>query len=235
MRPSPLLCAAEKKAELEARNALQQLEYLEYLIARGQKAIHVSDVLQLQELAVQDIYPCGGNFRDARFEVNLPDSEHRPPPAALVEHHVRELLDVINAKDQFVTTRAAFALWRFNWIHPFPGGNGRTARAIAYLVLCIDMNMMLPGVPTMPALIALQRDGYIDALRAVDKRAVGITSLDVLMEPKIIGPMDSYLTAIATQQLLNAMTTTQRVPPLLARILVRGVSRAVQYWFNRKK
>ncbi|MBL8221394.1 MAG: Fic family protein, partial [Bryobacterales bacterium] len=31
-------------------------------------------------------------------------------------------------------------MWRLNWIHPFFGGNGRTARSASYLVLCASLN-----------------------------------------------------------------------------------------------
>jgi Fic family protein len=34
---------------------------------------------------------------------------------------------------------AAFAMWRICWIHPFKDNNGRTARAFAYVCLCLKM------------------------------------------------------------------------------------------------
>jgi hypothetical protein len=41
-------------------------------------------------------------------------------------------------------------MWRLNWVHPFEDGNGRTNRAVSYLVLCTEMRLMLPGSPTIP-------------------------------------------------------------------------------------
>ncbi len=35
------------------------------------------------------------------------------------------------------TWLAAYALWRLNWIHPFIEGNGRTARAACYYLICM--------------------------------------------------------------------------------------------------
>ncbi len=64
---------------------------------------------------------------------------------------------------------AAYAQWRFNWIHPFAGGNGRTSRAVTYLIVCMSEGRMLPGVPSMPTLIYEHRDEYIRALQAVDE------------------------------------------------------------------
>jgi len=56
-----------------------------------------------------------------------------------------------------------------NWIHPFFGGNGRTARAIAYLVMCVRLGFKLPGTRTIPDLIAADRNAYCEALRQADE------------------------------------------------------------------
>jgi Fic family protein len=94
--------------------------------------------------------------------------------------------------------RASFALWRFNWIHPFSGGNGRTSRAVAYLILCIDVGSVLPGVPTVPALIYERRDEYLKALRAADasERDTGVLDLS---------EMDRFLGELVTRQLASAL------------------------------
>lgn len=211
MRPSPLLCTPEEKPKLEAANALEQLDYLQYIVVTlGRRDIRRSDVLKLQELAVACIFPCGGQLRDARFDVTVPDSKHQPPPAASVELHLDDLLRVLNDKQRPALDRAAIALWRFNWIHPFPGGNGRTARALAYLVLCMDLGRMLPGVPTMPNLIADRRDHYIDALREVDAaaRALGVESLhEVVTNPAALEPMRSFVRRVAQLQMAYGVSS----------------------------
>ncbi|HET9282483.1 MAG TPA: Fic family protein [Candidatus Angelobacter sp.] len=45
---------------------------------------------------------------------------------------------------------AAYVIWRLNWIHPFADGNGRTSRALSYLVLCTRLGERLPGTVTIP-------------------------------------------------------------------------------------
>jgi Fic family protein len=63
----------------------------------------------------------------------------------------------------------AYVLWRLNWIHPFTDGNGRTARAVAYMLLCIRLGYRLPGTKTIPELIAVDKDPYYGALEAADE------------------------------------------------------------------
>lgn len=210
---SPLLCTPAEKAELEARNALEQLRYLEHVVTRLQRrVVRVSDVLELQRIAVEGIYPCGGRFRDARFDVSIPDSQHKPPLAALVEMHVSDLVEALNDVSSSALRRSALALWRFNWIHPFPGGNGRTARALSYLVLCIDMGQMIPGTPTIPSLIAARRDRYIDALRDVDSRARTLSDASlrsVLAAPTALEPMETLMRFAFSRQLAAAIAASE--------------------------
>lgn len=60
-------------------------------------------------------------------------------------------------------------MWRLNWIHPFADGNGRTARAVSYLILCMKMSGRIPGSPTIPDLISENKKPYYDALEAADE------------------------------------------------------------------
>jgi Fic family protein len=65
---------------------------------------------------------------------------------------------------------AAYVLWRLNYIHPFINGNGRTARAACYFVLCVKAKTWLPGAPILPELIKRERPTYVAALRDADRR-----------------------------------------------------------------
>jgi len=73
-----------------------------------------------------------------------------------------------------------------NWIHPFFGGNGRTARALSYLVLCARLGFRLPGSKTIPDLIVESREPYYVALRTADAAwtdgTLGLTEMESLME-----------------------------------------------------
>jgi Fic family protein len=166
----PLQCEPDQKAELEARNGVEQLDYITELVQSQARALRESHVQGLQAIAIRDVYPCGGKYRDATKEVFIQNSKHKVPQCALVPSLVRDAVDWINREtERSALERAAYALWRFNWIHPFAGGNGRSSRAIAYLIVCMSEGRMLPGVPTMPTLIYEERDEYLRVLQAVDE------------------------------------------------------------------
>ena len=63
----------------------------------------------------------------------------------------------------------AYALWRLNWIHPFIEGNGRTARAACYLLLCLKQEKLLGGKKIVPERIRENREPYYAALQSADQ------------------------------------------------------------------
>jgi Fic family protein len=203
-----LLCSSEEKAAIETRNGVAQLDYLTKLVNEYKACeLRESHVLELQAIAIEGIYNCGGRYRDARSRVTISGSDHVLPEAALVPGLVRDAIEWINqAKIDGVAAfeRAAYALWRFNWIHPFRGGNGRTSRAIAYLITCMDMKGMLPGVPTLPTLIYDRRVEYVAALQAAD--ASLRRELPDGEEPKLdLSVMTAYLRDLVMMQMASAI------------------------------
>jgi Fic family protein len=67
------------------------------------------------------------------------------------------------------TMLPAYALWRLNWIHPFVEGNGRTARAACYYLICMRQGRLLPGRKIVPERIRENREPYYAALREADR------------------------------------------------------------------
>ena len=91
--------------------------------------------------------------------------------AHLVPEEVERFCDYVNdhwAKKSAIHL-AAYALWRLNWIHPFTDGNGRTARAVSYLILCVRLGDRLPGRNTIPEQIAGDKGPYYRALEEADQ------------------------------------------------------------------
>jgi Fic family protein len=197
---NPLLCDPSEKAALETANGVEQLDFIAHLVNEYKLTdVRESHVLELQRLAVQGLYPCAGSYRTPTRDVVIEGSGHTVPEPALVPGLVREALDYVNHRPNGSGLhRAAFALWRFNWIHPFSGGNGRTSRALTYLILCIDVGGVLPGVPTVPTLIYESRDEYVRALRVAD---AGVRDKG---EPDL-SAMVTHLGNVVTTQLASAL------------------------------
>jgi Fic family protein len=145
-------------------------------------------------LAINQIYSCAGTFRDDAIRIS--GVKHNPPDHKEVIGLVREMCSYVNENwDKTAIHLASYLMWRINWIHPFFGGNGRTARAVAYLVLCARLGFALPGRKTIPDLLVANRDPYYQALRQADEAWEG-GSLDVSM-------MESLMSALLAQQLAD--------------------------------
>ena len=74
-----------------------------------------------------------GEFRNGAVHLVRGDGSvaYTPPDQADVAAHMAEFFDELNKLwvSGDALDVAAFALWRLNWVHPFPNGNGRTARS----------------------------------------------------------------------------------------------------------
>lgn len=94
------------------------------------------------------------------------------------------------------TGLAAYGLWRLNWIHPFIEGNGPTARATCYYLLCARAGGLLKGRTIVPERIRENREPYYEALRAAD-RAWEQGNLDC-------SQLEAYLNGLVRDQLTDA-------------------------------
>lgn len=104
------------------------------------------------------------------FEVRISGSPLGPPPADRVAEELDRLCAELTGRwdERDALDLAAQALWGLNWIHPFTDGNGRTARAISYVVLNVKLGGLVPGTPTIPEQLLHQRAEYLDALSRAD-------------------------------------------------------------------
>jgi len=86
---------------------------------------------------------------------------------------------------------------RMNNIHPFINGNGRTARAASYFVLCVKAGGWLGGDPILPALIKRERPRYVAALKAADASFATGGGPD-------LGPLHTLLVDLLAEQMKSA-------------------------------
>lgn len=174
-----LLTDPDEIARREAENGIRQfdlaLEMIRGFIKDPERPFKLrsSTILRLHQAALDGLHPLAGTWRNTPVKIH--GSAHQPPEAAFVSEEIEHLCDYVN--EHWSTANAdhlaAYVLWKLNWIHPFADGNGRTARAIAYVVLSVKLDSLLPGAPTIPEQIAGNKKPYYDALETADKHLTG--------------------------------------------------------------
>lgn len=193
-----LWTSLEQKAELEARNGLLQFDEILRLISESTRTpfrLRPSTIHSLHRIAIQDIYTCAGQYRTGG--VIIAGTAHQPPAWEEVPRLVEEMCEHVNENLQTTSAihLAAYTMWRVNWIHPFNGGNGRTARAVSHLSLCARLGYNLPGTLTIPYQIVANREPYYAALDAADSAwSEGRLDLDA---------MEQLLSDMLARQLLE--------------------------------
>jgi len=186
-------------AKIQERNLLRQYDLLTNCIEIGLKnGIEAFDKYTLWALnyaAVSNISQFGGRYREEPIYVG----NHTPPYFKEVPNLMDRFFSVVHENwdiQDHPAALAAYALWRLNWIHRFVEGNGRTARAACYYLLCLRQGQLLPGNKIVPERIRENRKPYYAALLAADV-AWEQGHFDV-------SELTTYLGGLLTQQLSEA-------------------------------
>ncbi len=131
----------------EKREVLNYVEVLNYINteyqSRPQKPVTEDTIHQLHRLVMQGILPEheAGRYRRVPVVVGIPatgEVRFRPPDQNEVPHLVVDLIAWLNsshAEALMPVLHAGIAHYECVRIHPFVDGNGRTARALATLIL----------------------------------------------------------------------------------------------------
>lgn len=158
-------------ARVQEQNLLRQYDLLSNCVEIGlEKGIEAFDKYSLWSLnhaAVSNLAQFGGRYREEPIYVG----SHVPPHFREVNNEMDRFFSVIHENWTIIddpTTLPAYALWRLNWIHPFVEGNGRTARAACYYLICMRHGALLPGRKIVPERIRENRKPYYAALLAAD-------------------------------------------------------------------
>jgi Fic family protein len=157
--------------ELEISNGNRQYDFLRSVVLASLKvgkpflSQHVIKALNFQ--AITCLHTNAGEYRPCPVIVG----DYEPPAhyrvTALMDDFVNTVNRIWDTTDGVVL--AAYVLWRLNAIHPFINGNGRTARAAAYFVLCLKAGGWIQGEPILPELLKAHRPEYVAALKAADQ------------------------------------------------------------------
>lgn len=183
---------------LEVSNGNRQYSFLRSIVAASLEmrrpflSQHIIKALNFH--AITCLHTNAGEYRPCAVEVGT----YRPPEHYRVQALMDDFINQVNLfwKESDPLILASYVLWRMNHIHPFINGNGRTARAACYFVLCVKLGGLIPGEPILPELLVQRRPDYVVALRAVDA-SVGSGALD-------LSPLHSLVAELLQQQLASA-------------------------------
>ena len=184
---------------LEVENGNRQYNFLRSIVAasldmgRPFLSQHVIRAFNFQAITCLHISP--GEYRPCQVTVGL----HEPPPfyrvPALMDDFVNQVNRAWESSDEVAL--ATYVLWRLNNIHPFINGNGRTARAACYFVLCLKLGGWPDGSMILPELIRRDRDEYCVALQKAHDAFKNTGQPD-------LGDLHSMLTRLLNEQLASA-------------------------------
>lgn len=140
--------------KIQEQNLLRQYDLLsncvEIGLAKGIEAFDKYTLWALNYAAVANIAQLGGRYREEPIYVG----KHTPPHFRDVPNLMDRFFSLIHENWTIVdhpTWLPAYALWRMNWIHPFVEGNGRTARAACYYLICLKQRKLLRAKKLSPS------------------------------------------------------------------------------------
>jgi Fic family protein len=182
---------------VQERNLARQYDLLinciEIGVIQGVRAFDKYFLWSLNAVAVANISQFGGRFREE--PVYLKD--YKPPHFEKVPHLMDQFISTVQ-ENWFIWSEyvlASYVLWRLNWIHPFIEGNGRTARAACYYILCAKFGGLPGGAHIVPERIRHDRQPYYGALREADRN----WDNGELRFPK----MEAYLARLLDEQVMD--------------------------------
>jgi hypothetical protein len=184
--------------KLQISNTERQYDFLLSIIrasiALGRPFLSSPVMKSLNFHAITCLHTNAGEYRPCDVTVGA----YRPPMQHSVPALMEDFLNFVNYewKDADVTILAAYVLWRLNHIHPFINGNGRTARAACYFVVCVKAGGCLPGSKILPELLRQHRDEYVACLKLVDE-SFNAGSLD-------LSPLSELVQRLIDEQLASA-------------------------------
>jgi len=184
--------------ELQVSNGNRQYSFLKSAVDAslqiGRPFLSSGIIKALNFQAITCLHTSAGEYRPCPVTVGT----HEPPQHYLVDSLMDDFVNSVNWQWEATdaVALAAFVLWRLNYIHPFINGNGRTARAASYFVLCLKARGWLNGTPILPELIRREHDQYIAALRQADRLAMA-------GDPAFLRDLHQLLARLIQEQLGN--------------------------------
>jgi fido (protein-threonine AMPylation protein) len=156
---------------LEISNGERHYSFLQSIVSAslevGRPSLSQYVLKAINYHAIACLHTNAGEYRPCEVVVGT----HTPPQHFRVAALMDDFVNMVNRQweREDPVALAAFVLWRLNYIHPFINGNGRTARAASYFVLCMRAGGWLEGDVILPELIRQNRAEHVEALRLADQ------------------------------------------------------------------
>lgn len=170
---------------LEYFNTDRQLHFLESMVTvalRTQRPFLSQALIKaLNYHAIACLHVNAGEYRPCEVKVG----SYEPPAHYRVKALMDDFVNLVNRywENEDPALLSAFVLWQLNVIHPFINGNGRTARACCYFVLCVKSGGWISGKTILPELLRQHREEYVSALQYADNAAIQKTSNQEALKP----------------------------------------------------
>lgn len=191
---------------LEVENGGRQYSFMQSMaeasLAMGRPFLSQTIIKALNFHAIGCLHVSAGEYRPCQVFIGT----HIPPEHYRVQALMDDFVNMVNRHWETADPLylASFVLWKICFIHPFINGNGRTARAACYYVLCTKIGGLVPGTIILPELLKQNRPDYEAALRHADATFQQGT-LD-------LSQVHALLSNLLAQQLATAPAAAQGAP-----------------------
>lgn len=175
------------KDHMEAVGHKEAFDYISQLV-KEKVPISESIIKQIHFLVLADKRDDRGVYR--RVPVRIMGAQHEPVQPYLIEPKMEQLLiDFAESKEHIITKLARFHI-KFEGIHPFIDGNGRTGR------LLVNLELMKAGYPPIDIKFA-DRIAYYNAF---DEYYVkhNLSAMEKLFAGYVNERLDTYLKMLKT-------------------------------------
>ncbi len=192
--------------ELEISNGTRQYHFLNSVVIAsllvGRPFLSQQIIKALNFQAISCLHTNAGEYRPCAVKVG----DYEPPDHYRVQALMDDFVNTVNrnweASDAVLL--ATFIIWKLNHIHPFINGNGRTARAAGYFVLCLKVGGPIKGDTILPELLRQNREEYVLHLRHADLTLVENGEPD-------LAPLHSLVSRLLDQQLSTIVSEPAEV------------------------
>jgi fido (protein-threonine AMPylation protein) len=193
--------------QLQVSNGNRQYDFLfsivEASLAMGRPLLSQHIIKAFNFQAITCLHINAGEYRPCPVTVG----GHTPPDYYKVPALMDDFVNLVNRNwDQTdPVVLATYVLWRLNNIHPFINGNGRTARAACYYVLCLKAGGLQPGQTILPELIRQNHAEHVVALQHAHDTFAATGAPD-------LAPLHAIITRLIDEQMASAAPPA---PPIL--------------------